>query len=157
LASELDAAIAPWGTPGQVFDRLEGRWALARSIEGKDPIRMQGVARFTRAGPRQLLYREEGSVTLADGRSLQAHREYIFERTADGFEVHFREEPPRLFHRIRLARLADALAGAAPHLCAPDHYDSSYRFLADGRFEIRHAVQGPRKDYLSCTGFSRLG
>ncbi len=43
----------------------------------------------------------------------------------------------------------------ATHLCTPDTYDSSYRFLGDGSFVIRHTVHGPRKDYLSATTFRR--
>lgn len=67
----------------------------------------------------------------------------------------FRREPPRLFLAIEVVRDGDALAGSATHLCTPDTYDSSYRFLADGSFVIRHTVHGPRKDYLSATVFRR--
>jgi len=145
-----------WGSPDTVFDRLAGEWRLQRTIEGQ--ATMSGVARFTllEAGG-MLRYREEGRIRLADGKEFDGHREYIFERAPGGFEVHFAETPPRLFHAIAIVHDGDALAGSATHLCTPDTYDSSYRFLPDGSFTIRHVVQGPRKDYLSATVFTRGG
>ncbi|MET3395484.1 DUF6314 family protein [Variovorax atrisoli] len=145
-----------WGSPDTVFDRLAGEWRLQRTIEGQ--ATMSGVARFTllEAGG-MLRYREEGRIRLADGKEFDGHREYLFERAPGGFVVHFAETPPRLFHAIAIVRDGDVLAGSATHLCTPDTYDSSYRFLPDGSFGIRHVVHGPRKDYLSDTVFNRLG
>jgi len=114
---------------------------------------MVGVARFQRLATGMLKYREEGRVRLADGRAFDGHREYLFERAAGGFVVLFAEHPPRLFHRIEIARDGDALIGSATHRCAPDTYDSLYKFLGDGSFVVQHTVRGPRKDYLSTTVF----
>jgi hypothetical protein len=143
--------LTNWGDADALFDRLEGAWDLGRTIEGQ--ATMTGIGRFSRHDPDALEYREEGRVQLADGKAFYAHREYRFERAPRGFLVFFAEEPPRLFHRIELMREGDALSGSATHLCAPDVYDSDYRFLADGTFVIRHAVRGPRKDYVSATVF----
>ncbi len=145
--------LSCWGDADALFDRLEGAWELGRSIESQ--AAMTGIAKFRRHGPDALEYREEGRVHLADGKTFDAHREYRFERAPHGFLVFFAEEPPRLFHRIELMRDGDTLSGSATHLCAPDVYDSDYRFLADGTFVIRHAVRGPRKDYVSTTVFRR--
>lgn len=145
--------LTNWGHADALFDRLEGAWDLGRTIQ--DQATMTGIARFRRHDPDALEYREEGRVRLADGRAFDAHRQYRFERAPRGFLVFFAEEPPRLFHRIELMRDGDALAGSATHQCAPDVYDSNYRFLTDGSFFIRHAVRGPRKDYVSVTMFRR--
>jgi hypothetical protein len=142
-----------WGGVDALFDRLEGAWDLGRTIESQ--ATMTGIAEFRRHDPNTLGYREEGRVQLSDGKGFDAHREYRFERAPHGFLVFFAEEPPRLFHRIELIRDGDALAGSATHLCAPDVYDSDYRFLADGTFVICHTVRGPRKDYVSTTVFKR--
>lgn len=147
--------LSPWGTANAVFDGLEGTWDLVRTIE--DQATMTGVAVFTPQLGTMLKYREEGRIRLADGKEFDAHREYRFERSAHGFEVYFEEEPLRLFHRIGLAFNAGALVGSAAHLCAPDIYTSSYRFLVDGSFTIRHTVRGPRKSYVSATVFKRAG
>lgn len=152
-ASTPPTIRAPWGTPGTVFDRLTGAWTLERTIEGQ--ATMTGMAVFTPTAQGWSRYREEGRIRLADGKEFDGHREYLFERAPGGFVVHFAESPPRLFHAIEVVRDGDALAGSATHLCTPDTYDSSYRFLADGSFVIRHTVHGPRKDYLSATVFRR--
>lgn len=144
-----------WGTPDTVFDGLAGAWDLDRTIESQ--ASMTGIAVFTPLEPGMLKYREEGRIRLSDGKEFDGHREYLFERAPGGFVVHFAETPPRLFHAIGIVRDGDALAGSATHLCTPDTYDSSYRFLADGSFTIRHTVHGPRKDYLSATVFRRRG
>ena len=155
-APALSPISSPWGSPGTVFDRLAGEWSLRRNIEGQ--ATMSGVASFTPLQTADMLkYREEGRIRLADGKEFDGHREYVFERAPNGFVVHFAETPPRLFHTIAIVRDGDTLAGSATHLCTPDTYDSSYRFLPDGSFTIRHVVRGPRKDYLSDTVFSRLG
>jgi hypothetical protein len=130
-----------------------GAWDLERTIEGQ--ASMTGTAVLTPLETGMLKYREEGRIRLADGKEFDGHREYLFERAPGGFVVHFAETPPRLFHAIGIMRDGDALAGSATHLCTPDTYDSSYRFLADGSFAIRHTVHGPRKDYLSATVFRR--
>ncbi|NVM89913.1 hypothetical protein FHT32_003570 [Variovorax sp. SG517] len=158
--SEPAHALSPhpsfWGSPDTVFDRLAGEWRLQRTIEGQ--ATMSGVARFTPLEAEGMLsYREEGRIRLADGKEFEGHREYVFERAPGGFAVHFAETPPRLFHAIAIVRDGNGLAGSATHLCTPDTYDSSYRFLPDGTFTIRHVVHGPRKDYLSETVFSRRG
>ncbi|MBB3177745.1 DUF6314 family protein [Variovorax sp. Sphag1AA] len=149
----MNVTTGPWSGVHAVFDRLEGSWDLDRTIE--DQATMTGTARFTRQHADVLAYREEGRVRLADGKVLDAHREYRFERAPRGFTVFFAEEPPRVFHQIELACDGDAFAGHATHLCSPDIYDSSYRFLADGTFVIGHTVRGPRKDYVSATLFKR--
>jgi hypothetical protein len=144
---------SPWVDADSVFCRLEGAWDLIRTIEGQ--ATMAGIAVFTPHGGTMLKYREEGRIRLATGKVFDAHREYRFERAPGGFLVHFGEEPPRLFHRIRIVADSDALVGAATHLCTPDTYDSSYRFLVNGSFTVQHTVRGPRKSYLSSTLFKR--
>ncbi|MGJ7545682.1 DUF6314 family protein [Variovorax sp. LT1R16] len=153
LPSPSSTSCAPWGAADAVFDRLEGAWQLMRTIEGQ--AEMHGVAVFTREGADSLHYREDGRVRLANGQAFDGHREYRFERAPDGLAVFFAETPPRLFHGIVLAPEGDAWTGAATHLCTPDTYESRYRFLADGRFVIRHTVHGPRKAYVSETVFRR--
>ncbi|MBJ2157702.1 DUF6314 family protein [Variovorax sp. IB41] len=147
--------LAFWGTPDTVFARLEGAWDLDRTIESK--ATMTGMAGFTRLETCQLKYREDGRIRLPDGQSFDGHREYVYERSPDGFSVFFAETPLRLFHDIAIVREGDALVGAAGHLCVADQYDSIYRFLADGTFVVEHLVKGPRKDYLSRTVFKRRG
>ena len=150
-----EATPDSWGDASDITTRLIGSWSLDRVIEGQ--ATMQGVATFVPLDGRQLAYREQGYLTLANGTTVQAEREYIFSRSDDGFEVFFREDPPRLFHAISLsASPGGELSGHARHLCKRDDYRSAYTFLPDGTFVVRHVVSGPAKDYAMRTVYTRL-
>jgi Family of unknown function (DUF6314) len=150
-----ETAIDSWGHASQVTNRLSGSWSFDRTIEGQGT--MQGTAMFTPLDQDTLIYREQGSLKLLNGTKLQAEREYIFSRSSGGFQVFFKENPPRLFHEISLSmRVGGGLSGGARHLCNLDLYRSTYTFLPDGRYIIRHVVAGPRKDYTMTTTYTRL-
>jgi hypothetical protein len=143
-----------WGNPGEVIKNLSGSWSFDRTIEGQGS--MKGVATFTALDQSSLLYREQGNLKLAGGTELQAEREYIYRVRPDRFDVLFKESPPRLFHAICLMQHEGSeYCGSANHLCGLDTYQSTYTFLADGNFVIRHIVHGPRKDYTMITTYSR--
>lgn len=135
------------------MERLAGAWSFDRIIEGQ--ATMQGRATFSPLDTESLAYREQGTLRLPNGTELQAEREYIFRKCEGGFDVFFKEEPPRLFHRISLHGAAE-LTGDASHLCNLDTYRSSYSFWPDGQFTIRHVVSGPRKDYTMTTVYTRI-
>ncbi|MET4389343.1 hypothetical protein ABIB73_005114 [Bradyrhizobium sp. F1.4.3] len=150
-----ETVIDDWGDASEVMTKLIGSWSFDRVIEGQGT--MQGIAIFTRLNEKSLAYREQGHLKLSNGTALQAEREYIFSRHDRGFEVFFKENPPRLFHGIFLsASFGGELSGSAGHLCNLDDYQSTYTFLADGRFVVRHVVSGPRKDYTMTTTFTRI-
>ena len=150
-----ETAIDGWGDASEVTEKLIGSWSFDRVIEGQ--ATMQGIATFTPLNEGSLAYREQGHLKLLDGTELQAEREYIFSNSNGGFEVLFKENPPRLFHEISLsASIGGELSGSAGHLCNLDNYQSTYTFLADGRFVVRHVVSGPRKDYTMTTTYMRV-
>jgi hypothetical protein len=143
-----------WGSPNEVFDRLEGRWTLHRSIPGS--AEMKGTATFSRLPSGLLGFHEQGRVRLPDGKEFDGFRDYFFERAVNGFTVLFAETPMRIFHRITVTVDIGKMVGTASHLCIADQYDSRYTFHADGGFAIEHTVNGPRKGYVSHTEFTRL-
>lgn len=135
--------------------RLAGAWSFNRVIEGQG--HMQGLATFTPLDAERLAYREQGRLRLLNGTELEAEREYVFCARDRGFDVYFKENPPRLFHTIELAASdGGALSGSAGHLCNLDHYQSTYAFCGDGGLIIRHVVSGPRKNYTMTTTFMRV-
>lgn len=149
-----ETAIDHWGGISEVANRLAGSWQFNRVIEGQGTV--QGIATLTTLDGDSLAYREQGQLRLLNGTEFQTEREYIFASSATGFQVFFKETPPRLFHEISLsASTSGVLSGAADHLCNLDTYRSSYTFLPDGRFVIRHIVEGPRKDYTMTTTYVR--
>lgn len=149
------ATIVGWGDASQVAKKLIGSWSFDRVIEGQ--ATMQGIATFTPLDKVRLAYREQGCLKLANGTMVQAEREYVFSISGGGFNVFFKEDPPRLFHEISLsASPGGELSGHARHLCKHDEYRSAYLFLPDGAFVIRHVVRGPRKDYTMNTTYTPL-
>ena len=149
------ATIDSWGDASDITKKLIGSWSLNRVIEGQ--ATMQGTAIFAPLDSRWLAYREQGCLTLANGTTMQAEREYLFSSSDDGFKVFFREDPPRLFHEIRLSASSGVeLSGHALHLCKRDEYRSTYTFLPVGTFVVRHVASGPGKDYAMNTTYTRL-
>lgn len=153
MAGWVHATTSGWTTPGAVFSALEGTWTFERTITPM--VEVSGAACFTRQGPDEYAYRERARVKLANGQELQASREYRYHRQADGFDVWFEEDPPRLFHRVRLARIANGLGANASHLCGQDHYLTRYAFLDEGSFVVEHRVEGPAKNYSIATLYRR--
>lgn len=149
-----ESVIDAWDDTSQVMTRLAGAWAFDRVIEGQ--ASMKGLATFTPLDAERLAYRERGRLILQTGTELEAEREYVFHARCQGFDVLFKESPPRLFHTIELAASdGGALSGSAGHLCNLDHYQSTYTFCADGGLIIRHVASGPRKDYTMTTTYTR--
>src|ERR1043165_4217818 len=111
-----EATIEGWGDIAQITQKLIGSWSLDRVIESQ--ATMQVIATFTPLDREWLAYREQGDLKLANGATMQAEREYVFRGSDGGFNVFFREDPPRLFHEISLsASSRGGLSGHAHHLC----------------------------------------
>lgn len=150
-----ETLVDSWGDASEAMTRLTGSWSFNRVVEGQGT--MQGIAIFTALDEGSLAYREQGRLKLLNGTELQAERAYIFSKSEQGFEVFFKENPPRLFHEISLsASVGGALSGSAGHSCNLDDYRSTYTFLANGRFAVRHVVSGPRKHYTITTAYARV-
>jgi Family of unknown function (DUF6314) len=154
MKARSDPVAGNWGSPADVFGKLEGAWALDRQVAGT--ASMTGTAVFDPGKDGWLAYREQGQLRLTNGQAFEAERRYLFQPQPAGFAVFFMEEPPRLFHEVILMPVQRTLLGEAPHLCADDHYLSRYEFKPDGTFSIRHIVRGPRKDYRSDTMYRRI-
>ncbi len=137
----------------ELIQVLAGEWRYSRTITGG--VYAGGTVIFEKIGSRRLRYNETGTLQLEDGRQLAASRSYLFDLSDRYLTVLFDERPPRLFHELSLAgSLQTGLEGRGEHLCGPDFYRSEYVFRSDAVI-IRHAVSGPRKDYVSTTNLTR--
>jgi Family of unknown function (DUF6314) len=138
------------------MDGLLGSWVLARKITGQLPI--SGGASFLPDGTNRLRYREDVVITC-EGRSMKAHREYVYV---------FEGESVIIFHRsgenigeifLRLLPVWNAFRGefvaAGTHLCKLDRYDGEFGFALPDRFSSSYVVQGPAKDYRIETVYRR--
>ena len=103
-----------WIDTSEVMQRLTGSWSFDRVIEGHGT--MQGTVTFSPLDRERLAYYEQGNLKLLNGIELQAEREYIFGKSDGGFEVFFKEDPPRLFHEISLTARS---GGGTQRRCGP--------------------------------------
>ncbi|TDT74901.1 hypothetical protein BDE40_1620 [Litoreibacter halocynthiae] len=139
------------------LDQFEGDWQLARIIEDRrNDIegRLSGTANFTRVGPLELLYAEEGELVYGQQAAMLATRRYIWR----GFEgehagkIAVEFEDGRPFHLIEL----DRLMPDDDHHCDPDFYHVSYDFSRWPQWESIWRVVGPSKDYRMISRFQRV-
>jgi len=133
---------------------LRGAWQFGRRVSTGET--MEGTASFTAQPDGSLHYREAGEMTLANGGRYRFERSYFYWFSNRALTIDFDEQPRRLFETVPLAWTGQGWFGEAEHDCAADIYRSSYRFDADGAFEIVHRVSGPRKAYDITTEYSRL-
>lgn len=122
-----------------------GHWTVTRDItpaQGQG-ARFEGTAAW-RAVQGGAQYHEIGTLRVGQGTGMTAERRYFW---AEDLSVYF--EDGRLFHHV------PAGGGQTTHLCDPDIYVLDYDFAGWPRFELRHRVSGPRKDYAMITQFTR--
>ena len=120
-----------------------GFWTLDRTIEDRlsgRPGRFHGTARLT-PDAEGLRYREEGTLTLGDGPSLAAHRDYLWRADGDAIGVLFPDGRP--FHRF----MPSGRAPGTDHPCGADLYRVLYDLAGWPAWTAEWTVRGPAKDY----------
>lgn len=129
---------------------FEGQWTLNRQIKdhlGQMNGAMVGSATFTARADGALDYREEGTLTLADGSTFAARRFYRWCSDGAGIAVFFDDGGP--FHHFRPQGVTDGTT----HLCGADTYQVAYDFSNWPRWSATWQVTGPRKRYTSMSLF----
>ena len=142
-------------TPAAAFDFLLGEWRLEREIRGHAAI--EGLLTVSARADGAAEYREKVAVTTREGAVFSGSQRYLVTRAKNGFVLSF-AETGAVFQEIYLAATAEGgLRGEAIHRCGEDVYRSEYALGPGRRFTVRHAVTGPRKQYVSDTAFSAVG
>lgn len=126
---------------------LEGEWSVDRAINGRAHA-FTGTARFTREDADRTRWEETGHLVL-DAYSGPASRTLRIARHADGYDVSFADGRP--FHALDLA------SGRcdAEHPCGADLYRGTYLIESDDAFRVVWHVEGPRKDDIIESAYSR--
>ena len=138
--------------PEDAFSFLLGEWRVEREVSGE--ARMEGWLTIREIGAGEAEYRERVSVTTAAGAVFAGSQRYVVRRLDDGFVLCF-AEAGAVFEEVRFAAGGDGVLRAeARHLCGEDWYRSAFEVGPGRQFRIRHAVSGPRKQYVSETTFS---
>ena len=149
--------------PRLVFRALIGKWSFDREI--KDHLtgslqEVHGEINFSLQKPdySSLRYREDGVLDLANGKTLQVHREYdyLIDSTLD---IHFVEFGKRAHLFLSLMFQSQDEDGywvaTNDHLCIQDLYKGTFKVAFDGvgasKVIMSYRVEGPQKDYESVT------
>ena len=135
------------------FQMLLGHWNFTRQIPGHGS--MSGTAVFEPVSEGGAEYFEFGELALRNGERFRAERRYVYEVMGGGFTVYF-HETGEIFERVVFVEQEGGVwKASANHVCDKDVYESEYCFPMDGTFAVRHAVRGPKKDYLIRTIYRR--
>jgi len=141
--------------PGHIgfLEMLLGRWSFAREISEHGS--MNGTAVFQPVSEGRAEYFEFGELALRNGGRLHAEQRYVYKMTDDGFAVYF-HATGEIFQRAIFSEHENGeWRASASHICNQDVYDSEYCFGESGTFAVRHAVRGPKKDYVIRTVYRR--
>ena len=139
----------------EAFALLMGSWRLERVIAGQAVI--EGVLTVRETGAGKAEYSERVTVATAEGATFSGSQRYLVEWVHDGFVLCY-AETGAVFEEVRFtADTEGTLRAEATHLCGGDWYRSEYRLGPGRRLTVRHAVSGPRKEYVSETTFSAAG
>jgi hypothetical protein len=146
--------MAPAGTFARLFAELAGEWRLQKTFS--DGSRFSGHAIFDPIRRNAHAMNEKGVLTLPDGNSLAASRQWDWFLDEDGSLAiaYPADQGGSLYHRLIPKGSDGAFSGGASHLCAADNYDAEYRFDR-ASIVIDHRVKGPKKDYRIEALFTR--
>lgn len=139
---------------------FSGPWALERTVVQRDgPVTAvaEGRAFFSAAGPGELLYHEEGSVTLQPGSRFSFFRSYTYRFSEGVMQVFFADGPDAgtLYQSYAFKDRRDRLELLAVHHCGADVYAGCYELTGTDHFYLVTSVKGPKKDFEITTLFSR--
>lgn len=141
---------------------FSGRWNFLRTMLGADDVLIgeaEGAAEFLPgAGTSLLHYKESGQLRLAaDQRVVAFSRRFDYEVAGDVVHVVFADgmQAGQAYQSYRYDAATQALLPVDTHLCILDRYDGSYHLIDDEQFELRTRIDGPHKDYLLHTRFTR--
>lgn len=139
--------------------QLAGHWKFFRNIQNtltpKASGSVVGAAVFLQNNnDDHLHYFEEGLFTLVSGAQIIIKQEYfyIFDNAAQTIIKHEAQSgvPSKALYTIK--------DNKANHLCGSDLYIAHYEFSSTthNEFTVKYKVNGPCKEYSSCTKYIKI-
>ena len=149
----------------KIYNAFLGAWEYTRSITGQPMSgKVKGKAIFHQLDNNDLAYEEQGEF-LIDGTPLiqKVTKSYCYRyhTQSDAIQVFFSDtiNYQELFHELQVSRDSNNIMIAhGKHLCGKDHYTTEYTFpvVPFTQFDIKHAVIGPKKNYIAKTTYQRV-
>jgi len=143
-----------------ILTQLKGSWTLQRTLSEQGNV--HGIAHFKQVGTNLLHYREEGIFTHLNNNTNKIEREYFYyyDIESDKIRVYFAhvDKPGELLHELGFMAINEkttTVTATALHKCRADIYKATYNFYGPDQFKLIYIVQGPAKNYISETLFTR--
>ncbi|WP_050477287.1 DUF6314 family protein [Herbaspirillum rhizosphaerae] len=144
-----------------LYAYFSGNWRFTRSMLGVDNMLIgeaDGQAEFHPHEAYGLQYKESGRLRLAaDQRVVSFTRRFDYRVEDDIVHVAFADgmQAGQAYQSYRYDPAQKALLPLETHLCIADRYDGRYVLIDAGRFDLHTRIEGPQKDYLLHTQFTR--
>lgn len=103
-----------------------------------------------------LLYREKINLKTPHGSTLAGSREYIYLFHQDRLEIFFCLEGKLGELFMALPFQFSSHTYQCTHHCGADTYHGEFEFSLPDKFKITYRVEGPRKDYVIRSEYSRV-
>ncbi len=129
---------------------LTGNWQLERQTS--HGMRATGTVSILGSGE-QLHYHEDVMTSLQDGTVLAGERRYNLRYTGPQLKMYYADGPDigKLFQTFNL----QSGEAQSTHICGEDTYHSTFKWHANGSFSLTHDVQGPAKNYIMHTVYTK--
>lgn len=142
-------------SPAQtLFAKLPGLWRLERTIPGQG--RLEGHVTFLPQADGQLLYREEGELSLENTPAvLTSARTYLYAQQENRLLI-FYNDPHRAGDLMHELVLSEAGAAEHTHVCSEDRYTLTLREDGEAALRMTYRVSGPHKNYEMYSVLTRV-
>lgn len=158
----------------QVFENLVGIWSIKRVLGNYGTA--EGIAKFTLQNPIQTsmsnsgngpAYSDEKTLVINYREDLQvkydinlgpnvensAYKEYVYSYDVARDKIIKKFADGNLFYELTID--FDKQTANGDHLCEKDLYKATYSFCHPHNFVLTYYVNGPKKDYLIETEFTK--
>ena len=133
---------------------FEGKWFLERTIFHSNEDRpygiANGVAYFTSADKKSLIYKEEGKLSLiSTGQEYPFYRSFIYVFEGDQVEIFFNDgfNSGQLYQSYNLDFDNRVLTPSIQHICKDDCYNGIYSIVSPSAYKLQTAIKGPKKNF----------
>jgi hypothetical protein len=145
-----------------LFHFFIGQWTLERCIYLKASEELYATAYgeayfISEAGPATLLYEERGKLKMVTNSvEIPFSRKFSYEFQADKMNVFFADGPDKgLLYQRYIRDQDNKLIPDQIHVCSNDLYQGEYYLSGPGSFSLDTWIDGPHKDFLIKTSFTR--
>lgn len=143
-----------------IFKNFAGHWSFERkmfSSENELQSTATGIAVFTSPEEEVMLYKETGIGIYPNNHENEFSKEYKYRLYSNSIDVylHGGHDHGNHYQTYLLNTSGTELRSIDSHICKSDVYNSFYELLGENNFILITQMNGPRKDSIIKTVFTR--